>query len=975
MILPMVPVEQVLATEYNVTIGTSTDDNGWGVSYPFQRKLFEMAGRLWAFYATAANPSLVYRTSTDGGATWGSAILWRTYDIPRSGASFGMFFDGTYLHYCFSGSTPGVDLYYRSGIPKTDGTITWRKAEQLAYAIPANWNAMYMNIIVDTDGYPWIGFCNKKDDWPATGTNAIITKSSTNDGTWSTALGFPYTVVSDTTVKLVSPIGVALTDGKTFWRYIHDSATIPLYGRLWNNSSWEDEEIATTYNTSSLIHSAVSDGDDIHLAYLEVGSNTIYYRKRTYGVGWGAEYQIAASTDTHAPLTLVNPNSVIAFWAVSNHIYYRKMIGGVWQAAVDWIDESVNTLSTIYMPQSFVNSGTLLSGVLYTTKASSPYNVRFGSLEKMITISAATDITTTSAILNGNVISTIGGAPTVTVYWGDSDGGTTSGSWNYSSVPTSPSQPQGIASFYKDVTGLTPGTLYYFSAKGVNSAGTDWGTTYSFTTATGADIPIVSTGIATGTTSLGTTLQGILTSLGDYSPVYVYFQYGLTTSYGATGSPTIEQTRIATGGVNQPITGLVANTLYHFRMVARYGTSDYIYGSDTTFTTTGYELLPPTNLDATRGDTTIALSWTKGIEAINTMVRRDIASYPNSISSGTQVYFGTGSSIIDTGLDNTQAYYYSAWSEKDGIYSSSYATVSSEPPGPGEGILPIPDDIWLGNVLVLESYQVTGDQLIVFQYELSYTTEPSQDVSDFFVFEIYDGANITASGPVMAWGEKPGSIYLNPSNALVWGQAFTLKLTGIPSQWGTTIPVKVYSASSPNWAYDRTNLDQLDRWVFTVAKIINVDWIVSAVTGDYLSNEACAIFNRAIGGLSNVRTEICYYGLAYPDYEPPEFSDEGQEALTREENLGGYINGILDDAGELVGMNGDSMGTMIMAFICLILMVSIGAITRSPTWAIVSIVPVIGFGNYIGLIGLAFTLIVASIVVLYFYYTIWVRGV
>jgi len=41
----------------------------------------------------------------------------------------------------------------------------------------------------------------------------------------------------------------------------------------------------------------------------------------------------------------------------------------------------------------------------------------------------------------------------------------------------------------------------------------------------------------------------------------------------------------------------------------------------------------------------------------------------------------------------------------------------------------------------------------------------------------------------------------------------------------------------------------------------------------------------------------------------------------------------------------------------------------------VSVIPVVAFGNYIGLIGLAFTLIIASIIVLYFYYTIWIRGV
>lgn len=99
-----------------------------------------------------------------------------------------------------------------------------------------------------------------------------------------------------------------------------------------------------------------------------------------------------------------------------------------------------------------------------------------------ITTSAASSITSTTARLNGNVTATNGENPTVTVYWGDNDGGTTAGNWDNNSAPTSPGQPQGIAAFYKDVTGLTTNTTYYFTAKAVNSAGTTWATTQYFTT-------------------------------------------------------------------------------------------------------------------------------------------------------------------------------------------------------------------------------------------------------------------------------------------------------------------------------------------------------------------------------------------------------------------------------------------------------------------------------------------------------------
>jgi hypothetical protein len=91
-----------------------------------------------------------------------------------------------------------------------------------------------------------------------------------------------------------------------------------------------------------------------------------------------------------------------------------------------------------------------------------------------ITLSAASLIEATTARLNGDITATGGDNPTVTMYWGTTDHPGTSVGWDFNSAPTSPAQPQGVASFYKDVTTLSTGTTYYFTAKAVNSVGTSW---------------------------------------------------------------------------------------------------------------------------------------------------------------------------------------------------------------------------------------------------------------------------------------------------------------------------------------------------------------------------------------------------------------------------------------------------------------------------------------------------------------------
>jgi hypothetical protein len=92
--------------------------------------------------------------------------------------------------------------------------------------------------------------------------------------------------------------------------------------------------------------------------------------------------------------------------------------------------------------------------------------------------------------------------------------------------------------------------------------------------------PEVATDPATDITSTAATLKGSLIDLGDASSVQVSFQWGLTTAYGSQTSP---QTMTSTGSFGATLTGLSANTTYHFRAKAvGQGTS---FGIDRTLTT------------------------------------------------------------------------------------------------------------------------------------------------------------------------------------------------------------------------------------------------------------------------------------------------------------------------------------------------------------------------------------------------------
>ena len=93
--------------------------------------------------------------------------------------------------------------------------------------------------------------------------------------------------------------------------------------------------------------------------------------------------------------------------------------------------------------------------------------------------------------------------------------------------------------------------------------------------------PAVTTIAATNVASFSATLNGSLNPYG--TTTTVYFQYGLTTSYGSiTAMHT--QTGTTTRAITANLSGLTVSTTYHFRIVAHEGSSTS-YGSDRTFTT------------------------------------------------------------------------------------------------------------------------------------------------------------------------------------------------------------------------------------------------------------------------------------------------------------------------------------------------------------------------------------------------------
>jgi len=165
--------------------------------------------------------------------------------------------------------------------------------------------------------------------------------------------------------------------------------------------------------------------------------------------------------------------------------------------------------------------------------------------------------------------------------------------------------------------------------------------------------PTVTTSAASSLAATSATLNGSLGSLGTATSVNVSFEWGTTTSYG---TETTAQSVTAIGAFTANLTGLTANTTYHFRAKAA-GHGAAVYGADMTFNTA--DTIAPVisavnSTDITKTGATI--TWTTSENATSQVEYGLTGEYGSSTTVDTKLV--TSHSVDLTGLKAGKTYHY-----------------------------------------------------------------------------------------------------------------------------------------------------------------------------------------------------------------------------------------------------------------------------------------------------------------------------
>jgi len=675
-------------------------------------------------------------TVTERGVCWSTTPYPTTADGKTSdGSGTGIFISN------LSGLTANTTYYIRAYAVNEKGTgygedksFTTQKLPDLPTVITATitdittTSAISGGTVLDNGGSPVTvrGVCwstnpnpttndNKTTDGSGTGTFVSTLTGLTPDQKYyvrayatnnaGTAYGneINFTagqIITAPTVTTTEVVNVTQTTATCGGNVTSDGgATVTARGVCWStnpNPTLSDNHTSDGTGTGGFLSSLTSltSGTAYHVrAYATNSAGTSYGNERTFTTL--GEPTVASVTT--APVTNITNNSAQSGGTVTNDGGSSVSARGVcWSTGYNPTINDPHTHNGTGIGSYISNMTGLLANTFYRVRAYATNAVgtaygnqlTFSTLQDPIlptvTTIEAINITQTTATTGGKVMSD-GGADVT------ERGVCYSTNPNPTLANPHTSDGSGTGTFISNLSGLTPGTLYYVRAYAINSIGTSYGNEILFTTLTTAILPTVTTNTVTDITQTSATSGGNVTSDGGSPATARGVCWSTSSNPTTTDNHTTDGS--GTGTFISYLTGLTPNTLYYVRA---YGTNNVGtgYGNEVAFTT-GQNITSPIVITASVTDiaqTTATSGGTITSDGGAPVTARgvcwSISSNPTIADSYTNDGTGTGTfTSYLTGLTPNTLYYVRAYATNS-IGTSygnevTFTTLNEPQPCPG----------------------------------------------------------------------------------------------------------------------------------------------------------------------------------------------------------------------------------------------------------------------------------------------------
>lgn len=577
-----------------------------------------------------------------------------------------------------------------SGLTSTGATITWTTDEasdtQVEFGTSISYGAtttLDANLVTSHS-------CTLSGLTAAT-TYHFRVKSKDAAGNLAISSDNTFTTSADTTAPVISGVavsGITSSGASVSWTTDEFSTSQVEFGPT------------TDYGNATLVDTNLVRSHTVALTGLQPA--TLYHaRVKSVDLAGNARTSADVTFTTLDPVDVAPP--VISGIAVSNIT--------VTGATISWTtNEAANTRVSYGVSASY-GSATDLDAALSTShtrtlsglSASTTYHFRVESRDAAGNLALSDDrvfatadpLDTTPPVITAVTVTDLTSAGAV-VSWTTNEPGDSQVEYGATSAygSTTTLDPNMVTTRAKSLSGLTASTTYHFRVLSRDAAGNlALSQDFTFRTADPPDgaAPIISTVTATDVTASGATITWV-----SDEPSDSLVRYGTTEAYGSQTA--LDSNQVTAHRVT--VTGLSANTLYHFQVVSRDAALNEATSTDFTFTTaSSTDTVGPdiTNVEAAGITHNAArVTWVTN-EAASSRV---VYGVTPDLGTSTAVdgSLATSHSVALTGLDANTTYYFrvdSADASGNAASSGQFSFTTSQGP---DTTPPVIFDVFINSV-------------------------------------------------------------------------------------------------------------------------------------------------------------------------------------------------------------------------------------------------------------------------------------